>query len=272
MTKTLGYVKGDSSLHRMNPTGKLLSIIFMMIGILLYPSLILSTAILLTILLGFVVSHSSLKLASSRTRFIIIFSILLVFIQILLTINGEILLFLIPQIGSIGPFFPVTDFGIERGLIIALRFLIIVFSSMLYISTTDPTLLAHSLTKLKIPYKYAFSLVITLRFLPIFDSETDRVRMAQKSRGISIDISSPSRILRTLRYTFFPLLVSALSRVETLANSMDTRGFRYRDTRTYLRESKWSHIDSFQILISVLFMTLCFLLVIGTFPEISNFI
>jgi energy-coupling factor transporter transmembrane protein EcfT len=57
-----------------------------------------------------------------------------------------------------------------------------------------------------------------------------------------------------------------------LANSMDTRGFRYRDNRTYLRESKWNHVDTVLILVSCFLLILCFLLVIGTFSEISNIV
>jgi energy-coupling factor transport system permease protein len=187
-------------------------------------------------------------------------------VQVLVTVNGTVILFLIPQSGTFGPFFPVTDYGLARGLTLALRFLVVVFSSMLFISVTDPTLLAHSLTQLRIPYRYAFSLVIALRFLPLFDSETDIVRMTQRSRGISLEVGRPSKILRSLRYTFFPLLVSALSRVDTLSLSMDSRGFGYRSTRTYLRTSKWHGTDSLVLLLSLCFLGVCMALALGLSP------
>ena len=224
------------------------------------------------VLLGFTISDASLKLSSRRVRFILIFSLLMFLLQVLITINGDILFFIIPDLGAVGPALPVTNYGLERGFIIAMRFLLVVLSSMLFISVTDPTLLAHSLTRFRIPYRYAFGLVIALRFLPIFGAETDVVRMSQRSRGISIDIGSPSKLLRTLRFTFFPLLVSALSRVETLSNSMDTRGFGYQNTRTYLRESKWNIPDLILLGLSVLFLLFCILLTIGVFPNISQFI
>ena len=272
MSRALGHVTGKSILHRMNPASKFLSLILVMTGIFLYPSLVLSTFLIIMVLLGFAISGASLKLSSLRVRFILIFSFFMFLLQVLITINGEILFFIIPDLGTIGPALPVTNYGLERGLIIAMRFLLVILSSMLFISVTDPTLLAHSLTRLRIPYKYAFGLVIALRFLPIFDAETDIVRMSQRSRGISIDIGSPSKLIRTLRFTFFPLLVSALSRVETLSNSMDTRGFGYQDTRTYLRESKWGLPDLILLGLSVLFLFFCILLVIGILPTVSQII
>jgi energy-coupling factor transport system permease protein len=243
-----------------------------MITIFIYPSWLLSAILFFIIISGFVIARVPLKLSSRRVRFIILFSLMLMLIQVLITVNGEILFFIVPQFGEVGPAFPVTNFGLERGLVFALRFLLIIFSSMLFISVTDPTLLAHSLTRLRIPYRYAFALVIALRFLPIFDTETDIVRMSQKSRGISIEVGSPSKLMRTLRFTFFPLLVSALSRVDTLANSMDGRGFGYKDTRTYLRESKWHGIDTVVLLISICFLLFCIMLVLGLLPEISAII
>ena len=272
MSRALGHITGESILHRMNPAGKFLSLIFVMTGILLYPSLVLSAFLIIMVLLGFAISGASLKLSSRRVRFILIFSLLMFVLQVLITINGDILFFIIPDLGAVGPALPVTNYGLERGFIIAMRFLLVVLSSMLFISVTDPTLLAHSLTRFRIPYRYAFGLVIALRFLPIFDAETDVVRMSQRSRGISIDIGSPSRLLRTLRFTFFPLLVSALSRVETLSNSMDTRGFGYQDTRTYLRESNWNVSDLILTGLSVLFLLLCVLLAIGIFATVSQII
>jgi energy-coupling factor transport system permease protein len=178
-------------------------------------------------------------------------------------VNGTVLGFVIPQLNNFGPFLPITDYGLERGLSIALRFLIVVLSSMLFVAVTDPTLLAHSLTRLRIPYRYTFALVIALRFLPLFDSENQVVRMAQKSRGIQPEIGGFRKILRTIQYTFFPLLVSSLSRVESLSISMDGRGFGYSENRTYFRQSTWKITDSLLTISGFGYIIFCFLLALG---------
>jgi energy-coupling factor transport system permease protein len=213
-----------------------------------------------------------IRLTKGRTKFIVIFSVLLLLVQVLVTTNGVLLGFIIPQVGGFGPLFPITDFGIERGLAISSRFLLLIFSSMLFVSVTDPTLLAHSLTRLRIPYRYSFSLVIALRFLPLFDLENHTVRMAQKSRGITPEVTGLRKIIRTVQYTFFPLLVSALSRVDSLSMSMDGRGFGYSIDRSYLRKSSWRVSDTVVTVFTICFLTLCLLLSTGFLPEIAQFI
>ena len=271
-TARLSHIQGDSFLHHRNPLLKLFALILVTIGVIIYPSWRFGVILLLITLSLFIIAQVPLRITKGRIRYLIIFSIFLLFLQVLATPNGTILAFLIPQLGELGPYFPVTDFGIERGLAITIRFLLIVFSSMLFISITDPTLLAHSLTRLGVPYRYSFALVITLRFLPLFDCEMNTVRMAQQSRGISTEVGGLNKILRTIRYTFFPLLVSALSRVDTLSLSMDGRGFGYAKNRTYLRQSEWDYIDSSLLLLLLGFIFTCSLLALGYLPQISQYI
>ncbi|TFG96333.1 energy-coupling factor transporter transmembrane protein EcfT [Candidatus Thorarchaeota archaeon] len=255
---------------KINPLLKLLLLVILISGIMIYPSWRLSSILLVIVILLFRVSQASLKLSRNRTRFIIIFSILLLFFQVLITVNGTVLGFVIPQLNNFGPFIPITDYGLERGLSIASRFLLVVLSSMLFVAVTDPTLLAHSLTRLRIPYRYSFALVIALRFLPLFDSENQIVRMAQKSRGIQPEVGGFRKILRTIQYTFFPLLVSSLSRVESLSISMDGRGFGYSDNRTYFRKSTWKISDTLLAFSGFGYIILCIMLVLGFLPQLSS--
>jgi energy-coupling factor transport system permease protein len=259
----VGYSPGDSVLHRLNPLLKFIGLISLTVGIVIFPSMIFSAILLILVVLGFVIARVQPKLSKGRTKFLLIFSVLLFLVQVLVTPNGTILFFLIPNIGVFGPLVPVTTYGIERGLVISIRFLLIVFSSMLFVSITDPTLLAHSLARIRIPYRYTFSLIIALRFLPLFDLENQTVRMAQKSRGLSSDVGSPKKLLRTVRFTFFPLLVSALSRVDVLAMSMDGRGFGYAEQREYVRKSEWRIIDSLAVLGIIIFLSFCLLSAVG---------
>lgn len=272
MVARIGFAERNTGLHRLNPAMKLCALIFLAVGAIVYPSWRLGALVLLSILACFRVSHVPLKVTRGRTKFILSFTLLMFLLQIIVIANGSILFYMLPKMGSLGPFFPITDFGMERGLDIAVRFLLIVFSSMLFVSITDPTLLAYSMAKIGIPYRYAFSLVIALRFLPLFDSENNIVRMAQQSRGISLEVGSIHRILRSVRYTFFPLLVSALSRVDSLSLSMTGRGYGYSDERTYLRTTHWTAIDWVILGISVVFTILCFALALGFLPQISKFL
>ena len=255
-----------------HPLLKFFALILIISGIMIYPSWRLSTVLFITVLLVLKITAARFGIGKNRLRFLIIFALLMFLIQVLVTVNGSIVLFLVPQVGSVGPFVPVTDYGIERGLTISVRFLLIVFSSMLFVTTTDPTLLAHSFTMLRIPYRYSFSLVIALRFLPLFDTENQIVRMTQRSRGISPDVRGLSKMLRTVRYTFFPLLVSALSRVESLTLSMEGRGFGSEKTRTYLRKSRWHFKDSIALFLIAGFVVLCLFLAMDLLPNLAIYL
>jgi energy-coupling factor transporter transmembrane protein EcfT len=96
--------------------------------------------------------------------------------------------------------------------------------------------------------------------------------MAQKSRGITPEVTGFRKIIRTVQYTFFPLLVSALSRVDSLSMSMDGRGFGYSTDRSYLRKSSWRVSDTIVTVFAICFLAVCLLLSTGFLPEIAQFI
>ncbi len=258
MRVQLGFTKQDTVLHRLDPVLKLVALCAVTVGVLIYSSWLVNGFILIVLLLLFRVAKTKIILASKRVKFLLFFSVFLVLLQILVTPNGTVLLYLLP-----GPALPVTTFGLDRGLSLAFRFLLVVFSSMLFVSITDPSLLAQGLTRVGVPYRYSFMLVVALRFLPLFESETQSVRLAQKSRGIEPDVRSLGGILRTVRYTFFPLLVSALSRVDSLAMSMDGRGFGFAKERTFVRRSVWSGVDTLFSVLVIAYLVVCLLLASG---------
>ena len=113
------------------------------------------------------------------------------------------------------------------------RFLGIVLSGILF-SRNDPNEFAYSLMKLGIPYRYAFTLVFTFRLVPLFDFESNIIKKAQTARGVHL--SGIRGIPNLVRYTFFPLLSSALERVDSFTQSMEGRSFGLYSRRTFYRE------------------------------------
>lgn len=267
MASRIGFMDLKSPLHQIHPLTKLWMLLALNTSVFLYPNWVFGLVVFLVLLLTFRLARVSLALLIRKLRFILVFSLLLLIVQILVTTNGNIFIYLIPRIGQIGPAFPVTDYGVSRGASIMLRFLVIVLSSMLFVATTDPTLLSYALTDIGVPYRYSFGLVVALRFLPLFDQENETVRMAQHSRGIYPDVKGIRKILRTIRYTFFPLLVSALTKAESLSLSMDGRGFGYRETRTYLRRPVWRQRDTAVSFLMMLFLAVVILTVLAILPQ-----
>ncbi len=259
----IGFVDTNSPIHRLHPLLKLFIILVITTSVFVIPGWQVSAGLVLLIVVGMVIANIGLRRILKKLRSWTIFAVFLFVIQILIVQNGTILVFLVPRIGWIGPLFPVTDYGIERGLTMSLRFLVIVFSSVFFASVTDPTLLAYSLTRIGVSYRHSFMLVLALRFIPLFDLENQTVRMAQNARGIPTRTRRLSEQIQLIRYTLRPLLISALSRVDSLTISMEGRGFGYTSSRTFIREARWSKMDTAVSLLVLLYCILCVILIIG---------
>lgn len=263
----MGYVEGKSLLHTLNPLLKLWGLVVVTVSVLISPDWALNLLVLVCVVAGFLLSGTRPLLSRRRVLSVLTFSLFLILLQVVITPNGPVLFYVLP-----GPSLPVTVPGIERGVIVTTRFLVVILSSMLFTAVTDPSLLAHSLTRVGVSYRHAFMLVIALRFLPLFGSENEIVRLAQRSRGITIQVGSVSKILRTVRYTFFPLLVSALNRVEALSISMDGRGFGRAPTRTYLRQAQWRLRDTLTGVVMTAHLLIVTLVALGAVPPLSHVI
>ncbi len=114
----------------------------------------------------------------------------------------------------------------------ALRFLVILTGSFLFVLVTDPDRLAQLFIRMGIPYRYGFAFILALRFVPFFRGELQTVREAQRIRGIRSSVRSPSGLRKTIHYTLIPVLVSGLVRVDSITLSMKGRAFGLHATRT----------------------------------------
>jgi len=156
-------------------------------------------------------------------RFVLLFSAILFVAQALSVREGAALL---------DGFLRVTDLGLRSGAGITLRFLVVLASSLLFVSVTDPDRLAGTLIQAGVPYRYGYLLILALRFVPFFQRELRIVREAQRVRGLAVSVRSPAGIRRAVRYTFLPVLVSGLMRVDSIALSMKGRCFGLHRRRT----------------------------------------
>ena len=85
-------------------------------------------------------------------------------------------------------------------------------------------LTAALVTQCKIPYAYAFMFTAALRFVPDFLGESKAVQEAQSCRGLSLEGNIFKRI-KSYGSVIQPLLLKSLGRSETMALSLELRGF-----------------------------------------------
>ena len=114
---------------------------------------------------------------------------------------------------------------IVSSAVAALRMLAMTLVFIMLLATTKlQDLTAALVTQCKIPYEYAFMFTAALRFVPDFISESRAVQEAQACRGLSLEGSIMTRI-KSYMSVIQPLLLKSLGRSETMALSLELRGF-----------------------------------------------
>jgi len=242
------YTGGNSPLHRLDPVAKLAALSAYSISIFLFDSLAFEAVSLAAILLAAYAIKAKPVITIVRSKYALTLILWLIVIQAVFTPAGAPLLVIPAHFFNI----VITDMGLLKGAIISLRFLSVIVASGLFISTTDPAELAYALMRSGMPYRYGFMLVTMLRFLPVFEMEMGTVRNAQAARGLDVDTGGVKSLIKSIRYTFVPLIVSAVSKVDYLVVSMEGRAFGYLPRRTFTVQKKLKPADIAIIAVSVI--------------------
>jgi energy-coupling factor transport system permease protein len=234
------YQPKSTFLHRLNPLVKLAWLIAISAVVFVVPEMGLVVGLMVAIWILYPLAHLGLRRDVRGLRMLLSMSLLLFGLQALFNHQGTALFYLWPLgKGAV----PVTDVGLRSGITIGARFLVIVLSSYLFVATTDPSELAYALMRAGLPYRYGFALITALRLAPIFEVEGATVYQAQLARGVRYDVRSPLRLFTLVRQFTFPLLVSALSKVDAIAVSMEGRCFAKYPTRTFVRQARFGWPD-----------------------------
>lgn len=85
-------------------------------------------------------------------------------------------------------------------------------------------LTASMVRQLKVPYEYAFMFTAGLRFIPDFIEENKAVSEAQACRGLAVKGNFFKQVKRYMSIVR-PLMLRSLGRSETMALSLELRGF-----------------------------------------------
>lgn len=125
--------------------------------------------------------------------------------------------------------------GVTDGFFFSMKFLVLIVSSVVFAMSTSPRDLMLSLTKLKVPFEFAFMLTLAIRFVPVITREINHVINAQKTRGhtVSFSLRRPVESLKTFLPVLIPTFHLLLIKAFNLSLSIEARAFRAKETRTY---------------------------------------
>lgn len=237
------YYPSESIVHRMDPRIKLLATILYIVIIFFIKTFsgyaITAAFVLIVVLL----SRVPLKAVIRSIRGIIFLVIFTALINIFFFKDGT----------------PLVDWWIIRitkeGMLfasrMALRLILLVMGTSLLTLTTTPMSLTDGLESLMTPLKIikfpvhdvAIIMSITLRMIPALMEETNKIILAQKSRGADFETGGLIKRAKALIPILIPLFVSSFRRADELAYAMDARCYNATPKRTKMKVMKIKAYD-----------------------------
>ena len=145
----------------------------------------------------------------------------------------------------------------------ALRILLLVMGPAILTYTTTPMELTDAIESLLSPLKLvrfpvrdvAVIMSIALRMVPTLMEETDRIMLAQKARGASLDSGNIFKRVKALVPILIPLFVGAFRRAEELALALDARCYNASPKRTLYRVLRLTWRDLVGLLVFGVLLT-----------------
>ncbi|MDO9325487.1 MAG: energy-coupling factor transporter transmembrane component T [Methanoregula sp.] len=241
MAEILAYVHKDGFFHRLHPFTKIAFIL--LFGLMSILSTNLTFLFLLVIIVIIISYGASLNTeVVQQFKLIAAMSIILIGLTIITMPSGETIGYLIPSIlPIIGGHIPVTTGAIEFGLVLTLRFMVLICVFQLFVISTQPRDIVHTMERMKIPIDYTLMFLIALRFIPTLQIEGKRIHEAQLARGYNPGTGILGKV-RSVAPIVIPLVSNALARATVLGLTIDIRGYR-TGIRTRIREFKFQTRD-----------------------------
>ena len=239
---SLQYIEKNTLIHRLYPLVKLAWVFIVAIGLFLYREPLSGMIMLLLVVtMALFIARVPFKTVIRSSKLIFGLGILLMFFHFFAD-PGE-------PIYRIGPL-TITDGGLHEGPIFFFRLSVVVLASFVLIWTTDTRDLMVSLAKAGIPYRYAFAVFLSLRFLPLVQREVDAVKAAHAIRGKATQSGLVHRFKLWQRY-MFTVLINGLRKAEATATAIECRGFGAFPDRTYVKTVVFNPADLILIILFI---------------------
>lgn len=227
------YIPVDSFLHQLDPRSKVLATLFFILAIFAasFP-LELALVYLIAFILLFLSRLHIIEFWPAFKPFLII--ILITVIIQMLFIPGRYLLQFY--------FISISYEGLRVAVSFTLKFILLLFIIRLLTATTTPVAMMDGLEQMLKPlsklglavHELVMIMTISLRFIPLFIEEAQRIRNAQLCRGADFRVGSLSYRLQLLFAWLLPLLRVSMQRAQDLSQAMEARAYQGGESRTRL--------------------------------------
>ena len=230
----LEYVPGESFLHTMNPVAKLAAAFLLVIACFATSNFIL-LAVVIALDAVMAVQCKMVAQTIGLAKAVAAFSVVLALIALLFTPQGDVLASL--------PWGYIGTASVSNAVLIVVRLIACAVPLFLVFYVTKLTDMANALVKvLHVPYKYAFTFMSTVHFIPVFMNDMAGIMEAQTARGVEFDGGLVKKV-RLMVPLCVPLLVSSVRKTNSAAIAAEVRGFNLRTRGSGFKEYPFSGID-----------------------------
>lgn len=247
------YIPGDSLIHRLDPRVKLIASFYFIAIIFLannWQSYLLAAVFTVCCIVLSKIDFGFFARGVRPLLWLILFTVAL---QILFTTGGTVY--------WSWWIFNITEYGLQNGVFIFCRFVLIIFMSTLLTLTTQPLELSDAIEYILRPLKavrfpvheISLMLSIALRFVPTLMDETEKIMNAQRARGVDFGEGGLLQKMKAIVPLLIPLFVSSFNRAEDLATAMEARGYQGGEGRTKYRVLHWHRRDTWVVVVYACF-------------------
>lgn len=262
--RLIGYYDGQGFLYQLSGASKLL--FFLLVSIACVTTYD-------TRLIAFVGIGSSLlfKIAGIRWRQV---SFIMTFVMVFALLNIIVVYLFAPNYGEhiygsktllvagVGRFY-VTSQELFYLLNLLLKYVCTIPLAILFLMTTNPSQFASSLNQIGVPYKVAYAVSLTLRYIPDVQEEFFMIRISQEARGL--ELSKKAKLVERIRgnvQILIPLIFSSLERIDNVSTAMELRRFGKLKKRTWYQQQDFQKRDYLVICLAILVLFVSFILII----------
>lgn len=253
---TIGqYYPVDSKVHKLDPRVKIAAVFVYLISLFVFSSFVGYAVVSVFLVAAITISKVPFSYMMKGLRPILM---LLVFTAVfnIFSVNGTVIFQY--------KFIVITAEGVRKALFLSMRLIYLIFGSSLLTYTTTPNQLTDGiesilspLKKFKVPvHDFAMMMSLALRFIPILMEEANRIINAQSSRGADFEEGNIFHRIKMMVSILVPLLVSATSRANDLAQAMESRCYQGGDGRTKMKPLKYRKIDIAMYGVIVLYLAI----------------
>ena len=261
--RLVGYHAGTSFLHRLSGASKLLFLLLVSLAAMLSYD----TRLLLVIGLGALALFATSGIRWKDISFVLSFALAFALLNVLM-----VYLFA-PQYG-------VEIYGAKTVLLdglgaysitaqelfylfnLALKYVCTIPLALIFLMTTHPSQFASSLNQIGVSYKIAYSVSLTLRYIPDVQEEYQTIRLSQEARGL--ELSKKAKLVQRIKgnlQIISPLIFSSLERIDSISTAMELRRFGKNKKRTWYSYQAMEGKDYGMILTALAVLILSVLLI-----------